>query len=759
MAVKGLDIFKLSPKKNCKECGSPTCMAFCMKVAQGAVPITKCPYMSEEAIALLSEATAPPMQTITVGAHKLGGETVMMRHEKTLVNRNLFAATLDTSMDDASIEERIALVKKVDYERIGEREMVECVFVHDAGDCAKFVELCKKAAALPDRTVIIDTKDVETAKAAVEAIKDSKPILNGANKDNFNDMNEIAKAAGLVLGVSGTDLSELHDTVAALEKAGNKNLILDVTAPTIKETFANAVLVRRTAIKDGDRTFGYPSIVNLGVLCNHDEHLETALAAMFVVKYGSIIVMDKVGYAEALPLFGLRQNIFTDPQKPMKVAPGIYPINGAGPDDPCALTVDFALTYFLVSGELERSKIPVNLLITDASGMSVLTAWAAGKFSSTSVKKFFDEFDIASKINNRTLIIPGKVAVMKGEIQDKLPEWNVVVGTREAVELVKYLRDGEHIKAAEAAAASKAPAAEKKEAADANAPLDFEKIAASIPAIEVVDMGVSYKQRDPESPKFVTIGERIHCISPVIREAMNTMNPEPILKRAAEQIKAGATYLDVNIGPAESNGPELMTWAVKLLQENFNNVPLALDTANKRAIEAGIKVYNRTNGKPIVNSADAGSRISYIDLAAANDAICIALCSADGIAKDNEERMMHCHHMLERGLSLGMEATDLWFDPLFLVVKGMQDKQMDVLNAIKLFSDEGLKSTGGLSNNSNGAPKNVRPIMDSALVAMAMMQGLTSAIVNPNDLRLMETIKSCDIFKNNELYSDSYLDA
>ena len=759
MAVKGLDIFKLSPKKNCKECGSPTCMAFCMKVAQGAVPITKCPYMSEEAIALLSEATQPPMKTIEVGAHKLGGETVMMRHEKTLVNRNLFAATLCTCMDDATVEARLEGIKKVDYERIGEREMVECVFVHDAGDSAKFVELCKKAAALPDRTVIIDTKDVETAKAAVEAIKDNKPILNGANKDTFAAINEIAKAAGLVLGVSGADLSELHDTVAELEKAGNKNLILDVTASTIKETFANAVLVRRSAIKDGDKTFGYPSIVNLGVLCNHDEHLETALAAMFVVKYGSIIVMDKVSYAEALPLYGLRQNIFTDPQKPMKVAPGIYPVNGAGPDDPCALTVDFALTYFLVSGELERSKVPVNLLITDASGMSVLTAWAAGKFSSTSVKKFFDEFDVASKINNRTLIIPGKVAVMKGEIQDKLPEWNVVVGTREAVELVKYLRDGEHIKAAEAAAASKVPAAEKKDAADANAPLDFEKIAASIPAIEVVDMGVTYKQRDPESPKFVTIGERIHCISPVIREAMNTMNPEPILKRAAEQIKAGATYLDVNIGPAESNGPELMTWAVKLLQENFNNVPLALDTANKRAIEAGIKVYNRTNGKPIVNSADAGSRISYIDLAAANDAICIALCSADGIAKDNEERMMHCHHMLERGLSLGMEATDLWFDPLFLVVKGMQDKQMDVLNAIKLFADEGLKSTGGLSNNSNGAPKNVRPIMDSALVAMAMMQGLTSAIVNPNDLRLMETIKSCDIFKNNELYSDSYLDA
>ena len=758
MAVKGLDIFKLSPKKNCKECGSPTCMAFCMKVAQGALPITKCPYMSPEAIALLSEATAPPMKTLEIAGHKLGGETVLFRHEKTLVSRNLFAVSISTEMDDAAVDAKIEELKKVDYERIGEREYVEFVTVRNCGDNARFVELAKKAAVL-ERGVILETTDAEAAKAAVEAIKDVKPVVNGVNKDNLEAMNEIAKTYGIVLGVQGADLNELHDTVEALEKAGNKDLLIDVTGATIKETFGNAVQVRRAALKDNDRTFGYPSIVDLSKLCGTEYHLATALASVFTLKYGSIIIMPRMTYAEALPLYGLRQNIYTDPQKPMKVAPGIYPINGAGPDDPCALTVDFALTYFLVSGELERSKVPINLLITDASGMSVLTAWAAGKFSSTTVKKFFDEFDIASKINNRTLIIPGKVAVMKGEIQDKLPDWNVVVGTREAVELVKYLKDGEHIKAAEAVAASKKPAEEKKAEVDVNAPLDFEKIAASIPAIKIRDdLDAHYKQRDPESPKFVTIGERIHCISPVIREAMATFNPDPILERAAQQIKAGATYLDVNIGPAESNGPELMTWAVKLLQENFNNVPLALDTANKRAIEAGIKVYNRTNGKPIVNSADAGSRISYIDLAAANDAICVALCSADGIAKDNEESMMHCHHMLERGLSLGMEATDLWFDPLFLVVKGMQDKQMDVLNAIKLFSDEGLKSTGGLSNNSNGAPKNVRPIMDSALVAMAMMQGLTSAIVNPNDLRLMETIKSCDIFKNNELYSDSYLE-
>ncbi len=757
MALKGLDIFKLSPKKNCKECGSPTCMAFCMKVAQGAVALDKCPYFSEEAKAKLSEATAPPMKTITVGNDiKLGGETVLFRHEKTLVNRNRFAVPVCTCMDEAAADQKLADIQKVDYERIGEREYIEFVMVRCEKDSAgKWEDLVKKAAAT-GRTLILNCTCPECAKKALAICKDGKPILNGATPENYEEMSAIATEAGVTLGVHADSLSELHDLIAKLEAAGNKNLIIDVTGKTVKETFANTVLVRRTALKDGDRTFGYPSIVDLAKLAAGDEHLETALAAVFTLKYGSIIVMERIGYAEALPLYGLRQNVFTDPQKPMKVAPGIYPMNGATPDDPCMLTVDFALTYFLVSGEIERSNVPVNLLITDASGMSVLTAWAAGKFSSSSIKKFFDEFELDKKINNRTLVIPGKVAVMKGEIQDKLPDWNVVVGTREAVEIVKFLKDGEHIKAAEAVAATKKPKEEKKEAVDADAPIDYSKLV--IPEIPHKDLGVTYKQRNVESKKFVTIGERIHCISPVIREAMATFNPDPILERAAQQIKAGATYLDVNIGPAESNGPELMTWAVKLLQENFNNVPLALDTANKKAIEAGIRVYNRTNGKPIVNSADAGSRISNIDLAAANDAIVIALCSADGIAKDNDERMHHCHTMLDRGMALGMEAEDLWFDPLFLVVKGMQDKQMDVLNAIKLFSDEGLKSTGGLSNNSNGAPKTLRPIMDSALVAMAMMQGLTSAIVNPNDLRLMETIKSCDIFKNNELYSDSYLE-
>ena len=258
--------------------------------------------------------------------------------------------------------------------------------------------------------------------------------------------------------------------------------------------------------------------------------------------------------------------------------------------------------------------------------------------------------------------------------------------------------------------------------------------------------------------KFVIIGERIHCISPVIRKALEERDPQPILERAGAQMEQGALYLEVNIGPAEKDGEELMKWAVKLIQENCDNVPLCLDTSNMKAIEAGISVYNNSKGRPIINSADAGERKSNIDLAARTGAICIALCSKAGLPSDNDERMMYCQEMLEHAMNLGMDPGDMWFDPLFVVVKGMQEKQMEVLDFIKMLSDMGLNSCGGLSNVSNRMPKHVRPIMDSTMLAMAMYCGLTSAIVDPCDLRLMETIRTCEIIKNNALYADSYLD-
>jgi acetyl-CoA decarbonylase/synthase complex subunit gamma len=441
MALKGLDIFKLTPKTNCKDCGNPTCMAFAMKVAQGAIPVEKCPHMAPESLAKLSEATEPPMKVISVGGHKLGGETVMLRHEKTLVNRNLFGLYLSADMEDQDIDARIAEAMAVDYERIGERMLVETLYVSCAGQAAgPCADVVRKAAAT-GRALILYAADPDTAKEALAAAGSAASVLAGANAGNWEAMNAIAKDKGLVLGVGGKDLHELHDTIEKLEAAGNKNLIITVDSSSVKEAFAQAVRIRRAALKGSDRSFGYPAIVNTALLAPGDYAMQTALASLFTLRYGSVIVMGRMSYASALPLFGLRQNIFTDPQKPMKVEPGIYPINGADENSLCCITVDFALTYFVVSGELERSGVPVNLLITDAGGYSVLTAWAAGKLSASSIAKFIQENDIGSKIKNHTLILPGKVAVLKGEIEDKLPDWKIVVGTNEAIQLVKFLRE------------------------------------------------------------------------------------------------------------------------------------------------------------------------------------------------------------------------------------------------------------------------------------------------------------------------------
>ena len=440
MALKGLDIFKLTPKTNCKECGNPTCMAFAMKVAQGAVAIDKCPHMSADSLAKLSEATAPPMKALTFGTgaaeHKLGGETVLFRHDKTFVSKALFAVTTCPGCYAGKVEG----IQKINYERIGEKMEVDVVNLEFKGDADKYVELVKKASEL-GKALILDCKDAQAAAAALDVCAAAKPILNGATAENFKDMVEVAKKYDVLLGVGAADLDALYDTVAAIEATGFKNLVLDVTGKDVKDTYANAIQVRRAALKDQDRTFGYPSIVNVAKVAPEDAYLQTALAAAFVLKYGSIIVMDEMSYAQALPLYGLRQNIYTDPQKPMKVEPGIYPLNGADENAVCVTTVDFALTYFVVSGELERSGVPCNLLISDAGGYSVLTAWAAGKFSAGTIDKFMKGFDIENKIKNRTLVIPGKVAVLKGELQEKLPGWTIVVAPNDATGLVKFMKD------------------------------------------------------------------------------------------------------------------------------------------------------------------------------------------------------------------------------------------------------------------------------------------------------------------------------
>ena len=445
MALKALDIFKLTPKKNCKECGFPTCMAFSMKVAGGAVEVEKCPHMSDEAIQKLSEATAPPMKTLKVGAgeneYTLGGETVLFRHEKTLVSKNRYAVAFCDCMTDEEVEAKIANINKVEYERIGEIMKVEFACVTYSGNKENFLNIVKKLKDQTKVAFILNVDDAEVAKEAVAELSGLNPVVIGATKDNYEAMIDVVKGDNLALGLKASSLEDLYNTVELVQKAGYKELILDVTGENIKDTYVNAVQVRRIALKEQDRTFGYPSIVFANKLSNGDEMMEVALSSAFTIKYGSIIVIDDINYAKALPLYALRQNLFTDPQKPMRVEAKVYPINNPDENSPVLVTVDFALTYFVVTGELERSKVPCWLVIPDAGGYSVLTSWAAGKFGGSVIGNFVKECGIADMTKNRDLIIPGKVAVIQADVQDNLPDWNVIVGTPEAMELPKFLKE------------------------------------------------------------------------------------------------------------------------------------------------------------------------------------------------------------------------------------------------------------------------------------------------------------------------------
>ncbi len=445
MALTGLDIFKLTPKKNCKDCGFPTCLAFSMKVAAGGAEIEKCPHMGADALAKLSEATAPPMRTVALGCgeveYKLGGETVLFRHEKTLVNRNRFAVLFSDAMSDEAVAAKIENMKKVSYVRIGEEMKVEIAALKYDGNKERYLKVINdiKASGLKVACMLI-CEDVAVLKEALELVKELKPVVYGATKENYKEVVELVKGDKLLLGVKAASLEELYALVEDIHKLDYKELILDATGASIKDTFTNAVQIRRIALKEGDRTFGYPSVVFANNFAQ-DKFMEVAISSLFTIKYGSIIVLDDIDYTRALPLFALRQNIFTDPQKPMRVETKVYPINNPDENSPVLVTVDFALTYFIIAGEIERSKVPTWLVIPDAGGYSVLTAWSAGKFSGSSIASFIKECGVEEKTKCRKLIIPGKVAVLKGDIEDALPGWEVVVGTNESMELPKFLRD------------------------------------------------------------------------------------------------------------------------------------------------------------------------------------------------------------------------------------------------------------------------------------------------------------------------------
>ncbi|MDI6852188.1 MAG: acetyl-CoA decarbonylase/synthase complex subunit gamma [Deltaproteobacteria bacterium] len=444
MALTGIEIFKLLAKTNCKECGYPTCLAFAMALASGKAELDACPYVSEDVREKLAEASAPPIRPVKIGMKDqmktIGGETVMFRHEKTFFNPTLIAGLLTTAMSDADVDAKIETFNKMQFERVGLNLRPEMFAIKDAdGDAAKFAALVKKVMDKSDAAIMLMSDKAEVLKAGAEVAKERRPVLYAATADNADAMGALAKELDLPLVAKAKDYDALADLTSKLTGMGLKDLLLDCEHRSIKEAFQDQVVFRRAALVPKFRPFGFPT-VTFPCEMTDDPMKETLYAATFIAKYGGIVVLSDLVPHTVFPLLLERLNIYTDPQKPMIVTQGIYPINNPDENSPIAITTNFALTYFIVSGEIEGSKVPTWLLIMDTEGLSVMTAWAAGKFVGDAVGMFVKKSGIEEKAKTRTLIIPGYAAAISGDLEEELPNWKILIGPREASHIPAFLK-------------------------------------------------------------------------------------------------------------------------------------------------------------------------------------------------------------------------------------------------------------------------------------------------------------------------------
>ena len=444
MAMTGVEIFKLLPKTNCKKCGFPTCLAFAMKLAQRAADISACPDVSEEAKATLGEASAPPIRGIKLGvgekARKIGEENVMFRHEKKFVNPTVIALNIADSLPADEITARAAAVAASEIDRVGQKLRVDAVSVEFAsGDVPTYEAAVKAVAeAAPEAAIILNTTDPAAAGAAAKAVAARKPMIYGATAENLDAMAAVAKEGTLILGVRADGIEAAMELTARAKAAGVEDLVIDTGARTAKEIIEQNTQIRRAAIKKGEKALGYPVLNN----CIRDDAVvETAVAGVAIAKYAGIVLLSSVERWKNLALFTLRQNIFTDPQVPMQVPQKVYKLGEPGPEAPLMITTNFSLTYFIVAGEVENSKVPSRLAVMDSEGLSVLTAWAAGKFTANKIAQFINETEDFKEVTKKELIIPGQVAILSGALEDKLPGWKITVGPREANGLPAFLKE------------------------------------------------------------------------------------------------------------------------------------------------------------------------------------------------------------------------------------------------------------------------------------------------------------------------------
>jgi acetyl-CoA decarbonylase/synthase complex subunit gamma len=444
MALTGIQIFKLLPKTNCKECGVPTCLAFAMNLASGKAELDSCPYVSAEARAALSEASAPPIRPVAIGkgvrAATTGGETVQYRHEKTFFNPTLLAALVPSDMAEAELKTRLTKWNAFQYERVGLNLRPELVAIKDVnGNVEAFAKTAKAIAETSEFNVVLMTEKPDVMKAGIAAAKFKRPLMYAATAANLAEMGALAKENELPLAVKAGSVADLVALTQKLTEMGLKDLVLDPGCREIKQAHEDMIAIRRAALKDGNRSLGFPTIVFPCEMAGNLD-METLIAGTFVAKYGGIVVLSDFAGESLFPLLLERLNIFTDPQRPMTVTQGIYEINNPSENSPVMVTTNFALTYFIVSGEIEASRIPSYLLIKDSEGLSVMTAWAAGKFAGDDVGLFVKKSGIDAKVKSREVIIPGYAASIAGDMEEELPGWKITVGPREAAHLPAFLK-------------------------------------------------------------------------------------------------------------------------------------------------------------------------------------------------------------------------------------------------------------------------------------------------------------------------------
>jgi len=444
MPLTGIEIFKLLPKTNCKECGVPTCLAFAMNLAAGKAELSACPHVSEEAKAKLSEASAPPILPVTIGsgerALKVGGETVMFRHEKRFENPPGLAILISDNMSDAETDARLKKFKSLQYERVGLKLRPDLIAIKaTSGDAQKFAALVGKVKSASDGNIILMSDNPDILSAGAKASADRKPLLYAATKDNLDKVAALAKETGCPVAVKAQSVAELAELTEKLASAGIKNIVMDSGSRTVKQAFQDQIVIRSAALTKKFRPLGYPTIVFPAEMTDNPMK-EALIASVFIAKYAGIIVLSDFSGESLFPLLVERLNIYTDPQRPLATTQGIYEINNPNENSPFMVTSNFSLTYFIVSGEIENSKVPSYLYVKDTEGLSVMTAWAAGKFSADIIGPAIKKSSIDSKIKHRKLIIPGYIAAESGGLEEELPGWEILVGPRDAANLPAYLK-------------------------------------------------------------------------------------------------------------------------------------------------------------------------------------------------------------------------------------------------------------------------------------------------------------------------------